>query len=339
MPPVDARHLEKLAHEAFIRRAAAFDAPFMLKGSYVTRQYFDNPADRIPNDLDWVCVRRLPDSATAQALFNEWATGVTELVLDDSVTFRSFRENAFWRMIDYAMTDDFPTVNTDLLCWVNGEEVELSLDVSFNLPLEAPSVPLLYCPEQGPPFQVPHTVPLALQVSWKLHQTLVRPRFKDVFDLTHLLRHPAFDTAAQQQCLSALAAECRADNTDFGRLRWLLQGELVPLWRDVSAEVAWLAWRHGHPPGRSTSWLFFEQAEHITNPANLPETLSVFEGQLREAFQRTQLSALFSHIGSPSVPAKPPHHYSAPALPPSASPQPNSGGILKALLNRFRRRS
>ena len=45
---------EMIAHEAFIRRAVEINMPFMLKGSYVTRQYFDKITDRIPNDLDFV---------------------------------------------------------------------------------------------------------------------------------------------------------------------------------------------------------------------------------------------------------------------------------------------
>jgi hypothetical protein len=55
---------------------------------------------------------------------------VTELDLDDGVMFRSFRENAFWRYIDYAMADDFPTVNTDIAyCFKNewGEETSEGL--------------------------------------------------------------------------------------------------------------------------------------------------------------------------------------------------------------------
>ncbi|MDQ1922067.1 hypothetical protein [Massilia pseudoviolaceinigra] len=40
--------------EAFLRRAARVDGPFMLKGSYVTSQQIDEGWRRIPGDLDWV---------------------------------------------------------------------------------------------------------------------------------------------------------------------------------------------------------------------------------------------------------------------------------------------
>src|SRR5687767_5705880 len=108
-----------IAYEAFIRRAAALDLPFMLKGSYVTRQYFSDPEDRIPNDLDWVYLNRLEYKDDATGAFDEWMIMISEMYENDGVHFRSFRENKFWRMIDYAMADDFPTVNTDLDCWVD----------------------------------------------------------------------------------------------------------------------------------------------------------------------------------------------------------------------------
>ena len=155
-----------LAYEAFIRRAAELDQPFMLKGSYVTRQYFEHPADRIPGDLDWVYLEPIADVATARALFDEWVTQITELSLPDGVVFRSFRENAFWRSIDYAMGDDFPTVSTDVECWIDGEHFEgLWIDISFNLPIDLPSELLEYRPLQGDTFLIAHTTPLALQVA------------------------------------------------------------------------------------------------------------------------------------------------------------------------------
>jgi hypothetical protein len=128
----DVYRIKMLAHEAFIRRAAALDAPFMLKGSYVTRQYFENPTDRIPADLDWNYLGILSNVDDARRTFDAWITAVTESNLDDGVRFRSFKENPFWRMIDYAMSDDFPTVNTDLMCWIDGEKFGFTMDISVQ---------------------------------------------------------------------------------------------------------------------------------------------------------------------------------------------------------------
>jgi len=208
-----------LVAEAFIRRAAMVGGPFMLKGSYVTRQYLVARDKRLPGDLDWVGTGDL----NAEVL-NAWAMAVTSIALDDGVCFRNFADNTFWRMIDYAMDDDFPTVNTDLLAWVGGEECELyGMDVSFGLRLDPPPIPLLYQPISGEAFMVPLTCPLTLQIAWKLHQTLVRPRFKDVVDLVWLLESNPVDSKAVMQ---ALQQECAHDGTPIVRFDWLLDGTL-----------------------------------------------------------------------------------------------------------------
>jgi hypothetical protein len=298
---LDQEIIKLLAYEAFIRRASEVGLPFMLKGSYVTRQYFADPALRTPHDLDWVYLLPIGSAEEAERLFTEWATLATELPAHDGVRFRSFRENAFWRILDYAMADDFPTTNTDLVCWVNGQEFDrFSLDISFNLPLGIPSEPLWYQPVQGAPFLVPHATPLALQVAWKLHQTLVRPRFKDLFDLLHLLKHPSFTPAVRQQTLAALASECAAAGTDLGRLRWLLAGQLAPLFTTNPVADEWRTWRHGLP---QDTWLplhYHEQARTITNLARLPKYLDDFQQQLQEAFRLAGFEAEVA--GLPAAP-------------------------------------
>src|SRR6202007_2551176 len=75
-----------------------------------------------------------------------------------------------------------------------------------------PPVSLIYKPIHGEPFTLTATVPISLQVSWKIHQTLVRPRFKDLFDLIYLLQHPSFDEQARETSFRALINECEASN-------------------------------------------------------------------------------------------------------------------------------
>ena len=265
-----------LAYESFIRRAAEFNLPFMLKGSYVTRQYFADPADRLPNDLDWVYLNDLQNAEDAKIKFDEWLINITETNKNDGVKFRSFRENSFWRMIDYAMSDDFPTVNTDLLCWVNGEVFNsFALDISFNLDVDVPPVPLLYKPLRGEPFTAPQTVPLSLQIAWKIHQTLVRPRFKDIFDLTHLLRHPNFDDSMLSQTLQTLVNECAADNTDINRLKWLISGDLKSLFSNFTINYTWDCWRHD-VKFKYNEQIVYDRAANITNADNTPSELPIF---------------------------------------------------------------
>lgn len=215
--------------EAFLRRAALVDGPFMLKGSYVTSQQIDEGWRRIPGDLDWAGLEGV-DAGVLTA----WVTAVTETELDDGIRFRSFSENAFWRMIEYAMDDDFPTVNTDIVAWIGEHKLEIrDMDVSFGLKLEPPPQPLLYRPRFGAPFMVQKSVAAELQMAWKLHQCLVRPRFKDMLDLILLLRANTVDV---KLVWTALEDECRHDKTPLEHFNWLLDRTIGehPAWRRLS---------------------------------------------------------------------------------------------------------
>jgi hypothetical protein len=278
---------EMIAYEAFIRRAAEMGLPFMLKGSYVTRQYFSKPNDRIPGDLDWVYLESLKNEDDARKVFNDWAASVTEFEHNDGVLFRSFKENAFWRRIDYAMADDFPTINTDLLCFIDGKNQDLHLDISFNLDVEQPPIPLLYKPLRGESFTIPYTVPLSLQVSWKIHQTLVRPRFKDLFDLVHLLKHPSFDKITLVHTIQALVNECNADKVDLNKFGLFLSNKIEQLFPNDSIQDNWNLWRHNISTLNCT---FYERAEWITDVAKLPPNLSVFLKELNSALMNAGLN-------------------------------------------------
>lgn len=262
--------------EGFLRRAALVGGPFVLKGSYVTRQFIDEGWRRIPGDLDWVGTGELNE-----AELNQWITAVTETELDDGIRFRSFKENAFWRSIDYAMDDDFPTVNTDILAWVGETECRIScMDVSFGLKLMPAPRRLEYRAQFGDPFTVPMVCALELQVAWKLHQCLVRPRFKDIFDLILLLRENMIDSAAVWQ---ALQDECRHDGTPLERFNWLLDGSVRqhPGW---SARVVndFPGWRHEpdyfswEPP---LAWIY-------AGDAAIPKTLNEFLAALALELKR-----------------------------------------------------
>ncbi len=279
-----------LAHEGFIRRAAATGLPFMLKGSYVTRQYFPDTIPRIPADLDWLCLEHFPDETTARTRLNAWTTETTRTELKDGVRFRDFKENEFWRMIDYAMADDFPTVNTDLKCWVDGAELEFLMDVSFNLPIDQAAVPLLYKPLQGEPFIVPFTTPLALQVAWKIHQTLVRPRFKDLFDLIYLVQHADFTPTTLQQSFAALLAECQADGTNRGKIKTFLTYKLKDLFLPNDIKSVWDKWRHdaaGKPFSRQGFVIpYSDRAEQLTDTSLLPEKLDDFLALFRNTMEQ-----------------------------------------------------
>ncbi len=283
MELTEQQQMAMLAYESFIRRASEINMPFMLKGSYVTRQYFPEDIVRIPADLDWVYINPIDELNTANNIFSRWVTLATELETDDNVVFRSFKENAFWRMMDYAMADDFPTVNTDILCWVNGTPFEFDLDISFNLDIPGGAASLEYQPLSGPRFPVPYTAPLHLQVAWKIHQTLVRPRMKDLFDLMYLVKHPDFNRETLHQSFEALLKECIADEVNLAQLASFLNYQLAELFKKVSLADTWNYWRLGQES--EDTWYFSrnDQASFITNANRIPIKLEVFINQFKEA--------------------------------------------------------
>lgn len=274
----DTPHHEMLIHEAFIRRAAAVGGPFMLKGSYVTRQYLNHPEQRIPQDLDWVCLTPAQNEEQMRTLLNAWATAVTEQPATDGLIFQSFRENTFWRMMDYAMSDDFPTVNTDIGVWLPdytpGTATMLSfpVDVSFNLVVEPPPVPLMYRPLAGEPFPVPLTCPLALQVAWKLHQTLVRPRYKDLTDLIALLAVSAFDDSTRGAALQAFVDECYTDQVVPQKLSYYATEEAAADSRKFTQRTS--SWYHqilniGDKPANPFKDIYLQYAHHLEADSKL----------------------------------------------------------------------
>lgn len=276
----------------------------MLKGSYVGRQYFKDPKDRIPGDLDWVYLEPIDEETTASQIFSDWATAITEMELTDGVRFQRFQENKFWRRIDYAMSDDFPTVNTDLACWVGDQKMDFELDVSFNLAVEQPPIPLLYNPLMGDPFTIPLTAPISLQVAWKIHQTLVRPRFKDLFDLMHFVQHPAFDQNAFDAAVEALANECYADQIEHEKIKLFLTYDLEPLF-DWSITEEWDFWRHSIDRYSRKRCIFvygLDCAESQTDVNKLPFECSVFLDQFEELMQKAGFNeGLLERLPAPTL--------------------------------------
>lgn len=289
--------------EAFIRRACIVDGPFALKGSAVTRQFLNslelNARQRLMQDIDWLCLAPFSVEHSRSAL-NEWADAVTRIYLDDGVQFRSFAETQLWRMIDYAMDRDFPTVNTDLVATIAGQQFQVNIDVSFNVMIVPAPVPLAYVPLFGESFVVPRTPPLAQQIAWKLHQSIVRPRFKDLLDLTMLLRHNVVDADAVRD---ALLCECGQDGANPVQLKRLLDVSTPntvglkghPAYRFPVTQL-WNYWRHEQVAdganAQDMSLRLNESlaSECVANADALPSELGEFCRNLADALRSSGLA-------------------------------------------------
>lgn len=158
------------------------------------------------------------------------------------------------------------------------------MDISFNLPVDFPPVPLRYKPLRGDAFTIPYTAPLCLQVSWKIHQTLVRPRFKDLFDLTYLLQHASFDEDTLGKSIDGLLQEVNKDGVDLIRFYQLLTGQIDVLFEQDIQEV-WDVWRNGRH-SNSMSSVFVGLAGEITDVTALPYNLQQFLENFYAAFRQ-----------------------------------------------------
>lgn len=276
-----------LACEAFLRRAAQLTHPFMLKGSYVTRQYLSDPLLRLPADLDWVYLEKRTDAEETIEHFNTWVKEVCAQYADDGFLFEGI-DAPCWGAADYMMADDFPTVTTELHAYniAEAQKVWISFDISFNLDLDVPPLPLQYRPLEGPSFTIPYTVPLPVQVAWKLHQCLVRLRFKDLYDLLLLLQLPAFDHAALQQCLQTLVNECAADNIPPQTLRSLFSGNWGKLGHSKDIKDDWEFWRYGIKDQWPT---LTRHAAEMTDATELPENLNDFKKLVLDTLSKAGL--------------------------------------------------
>lgn len=293
--------------EAFIRRAAMVNDRFVLKGSAVTRQFLldcNGESTRRVDDLDWVAIDPLD-----RTKLDRWASAVTETECGDGVSFSSFTDDSFWNSLDYVESEDFPTVSTDLVARIGEEEFIVGLDVSFGLPINASMNGLRYQCVDGAIIHVPLAISLETQIAWKLHQTLLRMRLKDIYDIIRLLEKNEIRPIVVVENLQKEATLYPVNLLDLAfvvenRLQehpqFPRQSEshrLMPYSEPSLGEV-WDLWRHGITLPRVG---FFEQAngwqEIVTNEAEIPSTLEEFVEGLASALESSGLTSAFRTAG------------------------------------------
>lgn len=206
----DSNYLLQKALDNLVKRYSEIDDNFVLKGSLVTRQFIKSKEVRYAQDIDFIY-----DGLTNENPFNyfsNWLNRITKLEIKDSVRIMPFSENEFWRRRDYAMNDDFPTTNTDLLAiFGNGQKININLDISWGLSLENEITELEYICADESKVKV-RVVDLPIQIAWKLHQCVTRPRGKDFMDIILLLERKVLSNDEIRRIKVKFRDECFRDN-------------------------------------------------------------------------------------------------------------------------------
>lgn len=271
--------LKLIGNEAFLRRMNGSYEPFMLKGSFVSRLYFPEDSMRLPADLDFVYLCNVKDGEKTENFFNEWANRTALTSANDYISFTKFSS---WEDVDYQMHQDFPTIQGQIVATIVGQQVPLSLDISFNLQLFAEPVDMLY----STPIEdiyLPYTVPLAIQVAWKIHQSIVNPRFKDFYDLAYLA--PQLTQPADiDVMLNTLEYECERDNISLEKIKRFFSYK-------NKADLAGLVWTNtGYSKYLSEKFYDYQYDELQKFCPNLPQE---FE-QFWQFYQKAMLSCEFN---------------------------------------------
>jgi hypothetical protein len=211
------------------------------------------------------------------------------------------------------MDKDFPTVTTNLLVNIAGREHAIEgMDVSYGLKLLLPPQPLEYQATFGNSFRLPLACPFDLQIAWKLHQCMVRPRFKDIFDLTMLLRENSVDPHI---VWSTLSEECTKDKTPLERFNLLIDGrlDLHPMWKTYSLEQFPFAayfdnWRNRATTKWPAAWYDVGINMMYLDYSDISTDGFEFLNQLAEQLQKAGFKRLPQSISYPpiEIPSPPP---------------------------------
>lgn len=204
------------AYESFLRRFALsyYAHDLMLKGSFLTHQIFP---ERIPADLDFVCLKRFDTKEKMAGFISNCLKEIIQIDIQDGIEFKLLEYDYTTWTHDYMVSDDFPTMSEGLHAIVDGEEIFIGFDFSFNLQLFDEPIEIEYQPYTGESFLIAKTTSVETQIAWKLHQTMVNPRHKDILDLTYLLKHTSYiaNEDARRVTYQTLENECARDGLDI----------------------------------------------------------------------------------------------------------------------------
>ena len=201
--------------------------PFIVKGSFLTRQYHKDPLARLKSggDIDLiytgsVCTIPKPDTYDYDTYhtyirevekllkpelidilykLEEIMTRKLELTerpqfileLEDLGYDRIFKESNTISLflVNYAADGDFTTVGLEIC----DRKLYVEIDIAIDMPIHFQPETILYKTMTGKKVTLKNTTPLIYQTAWKIHQILVRPRLKDLDDVIRFLPHIDFE--------------------------------------------------------------------------------------------------------------------------------------------------
>lgn len=190
-------HVKLYANEAFLRRASMIGSNFMIKGSFVTREYMDMPSLRYPVDLDFVAMTDIQDSEKLALYLSKWVNAVTAYPCHDDVVFEVFdKHHTDWEINNYPkIVDDFETVFQTLYCTINHQKIAINLEISINLPIyrHLNYISPISINTALDTLYFEYSPSLEAQIAWKIDQTIIYPRIKDLYDLSFMINYVNHD--------------------------------------------------------------------------------------------------------------------------------------------------
>lgn len=201
--------------------------PFIVKGSFLTKQYHKDPQARLLNggDIDLIyygsaCTIQKPDVFDYDS-YHQFIRKIETLLkheltdifykLEEIMTRKlelterpefilEFEELGYDRvfkesndicifLVNYAADGDFTTVGLEIC----DRKLYVEIDIAIDMPIHFQPETISYKTMTGKKVTLKNTTPLIYQTAWKVHQILVRPRLKDLDDVIRFLPYIDFE--------------------------------------------------------------------------------------------------------------------------------------------------
>ncbi len=221
--------------------------PFIVKGSFLTRQYHKDPLARLKSggDIDLiytgsVCTIPKPDTYDYDT-YHTYIREVEKLLKPELIDIlykleeimtrklelterpefildletlgydRLFKDSVevYFSLVNYAADGDFVTVGFG----TGIGKYDVEIDIAIDMPVHFQPETILYRTLAGKEVMLKNTTPLIYQTAWKIHQIIVRPRMKDLDDVIRFLPHIDFeDRHIFELFFDEIISECELTN-------------------------------------------------------------------------------------------------------------------------------